>query len=59
MKCSMIAPRIIGSSSRHSPALLVTVIESEPKNTPLIPAMPNSIGQQRLPRLFGVAQDEG
>src|ERR1700675_452161 len=42
MKCSMMAPRIIGLSCCHSPEFLVTVMKSEPKNTPLTPAMPNS-----------------
>src|SRR5262249_52191525 len=42
MKCSMMAPRIAGLSCCHSPSLLVTVMKSEPKNTPLIPFMPNS-----------------
>ena len=43
MKCSMIAPRIIGLSCCHSAASsLVTAMKSEPKNTPLTPSIANS-----------------
>ena len=42
MKCSMMAPRIAGLSCGHSPSALVTVMKSEPKNTPLTPLMANS-----------------
>ena len=35
MKCSMIAPRMAGLSCCHSPSALVTVMKSEPKNTPV------------------------
>src|SRR5262245_29780557 len=41
MKCSMMAPRIAGLSWCHSPSLLLTVMKSLPKNTPLMPLMPN------------------
>ena len=42
MKCSMIAPRISGLSCCHSPSVLVTVMKSEPKNTPPTLAISNS-----------------
>src|SRR5215212_4266166 len=42
MKCSMITPRIAGLSCGHSAADLVTVMKSEPRNTPLTPWMSNS-----------------
>src|ERR1043166_1044034 len=42
MKCSMIAPRIAGLSCGHSPSALVTVMKSEPRNTPPTPWMSNS-----------------
>ena len=41
MKCSMITPRIIGFSSGQSLALLVTVMKSAPKKTPVTPAISN------------------
>src|SRR6266508_653269 len=40
MKCSMMAPRIVGLSCCHSPAFLVTAMKSEPKKTPDTPAIP-------------------
>src|SRR5665213_2663701 len=42
MKCSMMAPRMAGLSCGHSPSALVTVMKSEPKNTPLMPLIANS-----------------
>src|ERR1700730_7560024 len=42
MKCSIMAPRIAGSSCCHSVSDLVTVMKSEPKNTPVTPAISNS-----------------
>src|SRR5215831_9105769 len=41
MKCSIMTPRIAGLSCCHSPAVLVTAMKSEPKNTPEIPAISN------------------
>src|ERR1044072_8643888 len=41
MKCSMMTPRIAGLRCRHSPSAFVTVMKSEPRNTPLTFATSN------------------
>src|SRR5437870_1158786 len=41
MQCSIMAPRIAGLSCCHSPALFVTAMKSEPKNTPDTPVISN------------------
>ena len=59
MKCSMMAPRIIGlSSGQSSPVFLVTVMKSEPKKTPLTPGTSKAAARAATARLVAVAQIE-
>ena len=56
MKCSMMAPRIAGLSCCHSPSALVTVMKSQPKNTPVTPGISNrrsASGDCAAPRPVG------